>query len=322
LSRVAMARASTPLREAWQESEDALMLARAFSSLVKLEQKSRSRLLQMPFYDVAWSPQERGLVLDHLLDILSRQHKELPNAQREIILELLNVYEIRKFPIRRLRIITHLLKMDPEQRHDLSDDVQSTLAISKVAAIVENSEDLGLVSYLHHLQALVSTTMELQEDHPRVDLFRPHLASWCSILEAVKDYEALTKLVDEVPEFLNHLLSIADFLHMKGSSMMRVAVLRMIANLNEIPRPDSCPDDLVLSYVSLGLQYLELGYSGKAGLSFDRAQSHASRNGVTPEALVQVQLSYAEYLLSVGNSDKWCVKILFPRLYPTTNSKQ
>jgi separase len=308
---VAMTRASIPLRDAWHESEDALMLARAFSSLAKLGLKSGSRLLQMPFYDMAWSLQERGVVLEYLLDVLSRQHKEWPTMQREIILELLAVYELPKFPIRRLRIITHLLKMDPEQRRDLSDDVQNTLAISKVAAVVENSEDGGLVSYLPHLQALVSTAMELQEDHPRVDLLRPHLASWCSILETVKDYEPLTKIVDEVPEFLNHLLSIADFLHMKGFSMMRVAVLRMITNLNEIPRPDLCPDDLVLSYISLGLQYLELGYSGKAGLSFDRAKSHASRNGVTPEALVQVQLSYAEYLLAIGNSDKWYVKMLF-----------
>jgi separase len=320
LSRVAMARASIPLREAWHESEDALMLARAFSSLLKLELKSGSRLLQMPFYDVAWSLQEKGLVLDQLLDVLSRQHKESPSMQREIILELLAVYEIRKFPIRRLRIITRLLNMDPEQRRDLSDDMQNTLAISKVAAIVENSEDAGLVSYLPHLQALVSTAMELQEDHPRVDLLRPHLASWCSILDTIKDYEALTKVVDEVPEFLDHLLSIADFLHMKGFGVMRVAVLGMITRLNEIPRPDSCPDDLVLSYISLGLQYLELGYSGKAGLSFERAQAHASHNGVTPEALVQVQLSYAEYLLVIGNSDKWYVKVLFPRLYPTINS--
>jgi separase len=320
LSRVAMAGGSRPLREAWHESEDALMLARAFSSLVKLELKSGSRLLQVPFYDAAWPLQEKGLVLEHLLDVLPRQHKESPTVQREIVLELFAVYEPRKFPIRRLRIATYLLKMDPEQRRDLSDDVQNTLAISKVAAVVENSEDTELVSYLPHLQALVSAAMELQENYPRVDLLRPHLASWCSILETVKDYEALTKIVDGVPELLNHLHSIADFLHMKGFSMMRVAVLRMITNLNEMPRPDSCPDDLVLSYISLGLQYLELGYSGKAGLSFDRAQSHASRNGVTPEALVQVQLSYAEYLLAIGNSGKWYVRMLFPLLYPATNS--
>jgi separase len=319
LTRVAMARASNPLREAWHESEDVLTLARAFSSLVKVVLKSGSRLLQMPLYDAAWSLQEKGLVLEHLLDVLSRQHKESPSVEREIILELLVVYEIRKFPIRRLRTIIRLLKMDPEQRRDLSEDVQNTLAISKVAAIVENSEDIGLVSYLPHLQALVSTAMELQEDHPRVDLLRPHLASWCSILDTVKDYDALTKIVDEVPEFLNHLLSIADFLHMKGFSMMRVAVLRMITSLNEISRPDLCPDDLVLSYISLGLQYLELGYSGKAGLSFDRAQAHASRNGVTPEVLVQEQLSYAEYLLAIGNLDKWYVKMLFSRIYPAIN---
>ncbi len=305
LTRIATVGASKPLREAWHESDDASMLARTISSLVKLELKARPKLLQMPFYDVTWSPQEKGLVLEHFLDILSTVPKDATTTKRDIILELLAVYELRKFPVRRLRIITRLLRLDPDQRRDLIDDVKNTLVISKIAAVLENSEDIGLISYLPHLQALASTALELQEDHPRVDLLRPHLASWCSILETVKDYDALTRIVDEVPELLDHLISVANFLHMKAFSMMRVAVLRMITNLNEIPRPDSCPDDLVFSYSSLGLQYLELGYSGKAGLSFDRAQLHASRNGVTPEALILVQLSYAEYLLSIGNSGKW-----------------
>jgi separase len=319
LSRIATAGASKPLRKAWQESDDASMLARAISLLVKLELKFGSRFLQMPFYNVAWSLQEKGIVLEHVLDILSKQFKAAPTILRDIILELLAVYEVRKFPVRRLRIITRLINLDQDQRRDLGDDVKNTLAISKVVAVLEKSEDVGLASYLPHLQALASTALELQEDHPRVDLLRPHLASWSSILETIEDHESLTKSVDEVPEFLDHLISVADFLHMKGFSVMRVAVLRMITNLNEIPRPDSCPDDLVLSYNSLGLQYLELGYSGKAGLSFDRAQSHASRNGVTPEALIQVQLSYAEYLLAIGNSDKWYVMLFSSYLSPETN---
>jgi len=319
LSRIATAGASKPLRKAWHESDDASMLARAISSLVKLELKFGSRFLQMPFYNVAWSLQEKGIVLEHVLDILSKEFKAAPTILRDIILELLAVYEVRRFPVRRLRIITRLMNLDQDQRRDLGDDVKNTLAISKVAAVLEKSEDVGLASYLPHLQALASTALELQEDHPRVDLLKPHLASWSSILETIEDHESLTKSVDEVPEFLDHLISVADFLHMKGFSVMRAAVLRMITNLNEIPRPDSCPDDLVLSYNSLGLQYLELGYSGKAGLSFDRAKSHASRNGVTPEALIQVQLSYAEYLLAIGNSDKWYVMLFSSCLSPETN---
>jgi len=312
LSRIAIAGASKPFREAWQGSDDASMLARAMSSLVKLELKSGAKFLQVPFYDVNWSPQEKGLVLEHILDVLSKQPKVTSTVQRDIISELFAIYDVRKFTIRRLRIFTRILKLDQDQRRDLSEDVKSTLAVSNVAPILDNGEDGGLISYLPHLQALASTALELQEDHPRVDLLRPHLASWCSILDTVKGHESLTKAVDEVPEFLDHLVSIADFLHMKGFSLMRLAVLRMITNLNEILHLDSSPDDLVLSYNSLGLQYLELGYSGKAGLSFDRARACASRNGVTPEAQIQVQLSYAEYLLAIGNSEKWYVMHFLP----------
>lgn len=312
LSRVAAASCSKSLREAWHECHDTSMLARTISSLVKLELKSGSKLLQIPHYDAAWSLQEKGMVLEYLLDALSRQPRESQNGQGDISLEVLTVYDLQRFPIRRLRVIARLLKLDSDQRRNLSDDMKNTLAISKVAAVIGHSEDAGLISYLPHLQAFASTVSELQEDHPRVNLLTPHLASWYAILETLRDYEALVKIVDEVPELISHLLFIADFLHMKGYGKVRIAVLRMITNLNEIPRPDSCPDDLVLSYTSLGLQYLELGYSGKAGLSLDRAQSYASRNGVTPEALVQVHLSYAEYLLAIGNLVKWYVIVILP----------
>ena len=305
LSIVGKAGQIMPMQAAWDENEATSMLARSISSLLKLELKSGLKFLQPPLYETSWAIQERGMVLELLLDIIHAQPGFPQSTQRNVVLELLKVYDPQNFPVRRLRVIAQLLRLDRDQRRDLVDEVKNALAIASLRAVIEQSEDHGLLPYLPHLQALASSALEIQEDHPRVDLLKPHLASWCLILETCKDLETLSRVVDDVSELLSHLSSIADFLQMRGYGKMRIGVLRMIANLNEIPRPNSSPDDLVLSYISLGLQYLELGYSGKAGLALDRAQSYSSNNGVTPEAMLRMHLSYGEYSLFIGNSERW-----------------
>jgi separase len=305
LSAVAAASCSQSLKASWHQNEDASMLARTIGLLLKLDFRLESKLVQFPYSDACWSVEEKGVVLEHSLNVLSKQSRDTLRLQKSIFRELLVLYDPTSFPIRRLRVITYLLRLDPEHRRDLAGDVRNTLTLASLESIVDGSNDKGLYAYLPHLRALASSILELQEDHPRIDLLQPHLVVWHSILDECKDYKSLTAKVDEVYDLTSHLHSIADFLHMKGLGKVRVAVLRIIASINEIPRPDLCPDDPVLSYIALGQQYLELGYSGKAGLSFDRARSHASSNGVTTEALLRVQLSYAEYLLAIGNADKW-----------------
>jgi separase len=218
---------------------------------------------------------------------------------------LLTVYDPHKYPIRRLRIATQILRLDVEQRRDLMEHVKNALAIANIQSVVDHSEDLGLLPLLPHLQSLTSSGLEIQEAHPRVELLKPYLALWCSIIEKSKDHKTLASKIGDVPELVNHLSSIADFLHMKGFANVRVGILRMIANINEISAPTSCPNDLVISYIAVGFQYLELGYSGKAGLALDRAHSYASCNEVTSETLLRMHLSYGEYALAIGNMEKW-----------------
>src|SRR5437588_630065 len=62
---------------------------------------------------------------------------------------------------------------------------------------------------------------------------------------------------------------------------------------------------LVLNLSKLGHQFLELGYSGKAGLSLAKAQNLLSSGPVATDVKLQWHLAYAEYLLKIGNSEKW-----------------
>jgi len=101
-----------------------------------------------------------------------------------------------------------------------------------------------------------------------------------------------------------HLQSVGDFLHMQGHNELRIAILRLIAEFNEYQDNSSDPNTLTLNYTCLGSQWLELGYSGKAGVAFNKAEAYSHQNGVMPHTLLQLYLAYSEYLLLIGNCSK------------------
>lgn len=304
LTLVASVAASLPIRAAWEQTDNTSLLARAFSLLVRIDKKRPSKTLQdLSLYEESWAPEETGVMLEYILDVVSRQSESCADLQTDIYKQLVTIYDPKLFPIRRLRVICNFVQSNPDLRRDVIEEERSMITLC-LESVIENSRDINLRSYGSHIQSLLASSLELLEDHPRIDLINPHLATWCGIIGKCKDKESLYQAIDDVDNLVSHLQSVADFLDMKGFCKTRVAVLRMIANIGEIPR-GSHPDDLVFDYSFLADQYLDLGYSGKAGLALDRAQCCASSNGVTPSASIRRLVSYANYLLKVGNLDKW-----------------
>lgn len=304
LALVASAASTLPIRAAWDQTENTLLLSRAFSLLVRLKKKAPSTLHDLSLSDEPWAPEEKGVVFEHILDILSRQPDASSDLQKAVYKELTTIYDARTFPIRRLRVLCNFAQTNPDQRREIIEEARSMTTLASVDSVVASSSDSGLNQYTMHIRSLLTSTLELMDDHPRIDLIEPHLATWSSIIDKCKDQAALSRNIDNVDILQGHLQSIADFLDMKGCGKTRVAVLRMIANIDEIPRGSS-PDDLVLDYCFLASQYLDLGYSGKAGLALDKAQGFASSHGVTPSASIRRLVGYADYLLRVGNLDRW-----------------
>lgn len=190
---------------------------------------------------------------------------------------------------------------------DDSDDTEFWTNITK-AQILE-TKDAGLSSYLDHLQALASSMTELEKEQPDINALRKAIAVWLRICEECENGQHPKTRVDNIPDLLCHLRGIADFCHIKGHMKLRVIVLKLVARLNEASEYSSSVDETVISYSNLASQYLELGYSGKAGLAFDKAQSYAQQANVGVLARLRLQLSYSEYLLVIGDVETWYVSV-------------
>ncbi|OWO98493.1 hypothetical protein B2J93_2228 [Marssonina coronariae] len=307
LSLVVEKATSQPLKVAWTQDDRSSALARTLHSLMKVQIKYLKPSAQIQILSEDWTDEEKGVVLEHQLDLFATQPVESgvsSNILQTIVEKLLSIYDQDKYPLRRLRVLVRRLSLDFDEDETAMQILREKLRSSNLAKDGLGTMDEGLWVYSNHFKSLATTMLELEEAVPRIDILKQGLLTWSSILVQCRSVMDLQRQVEDVPELLVHLNAISEYLQMKGLDSFRVSVLRLIADINEICNNSSTPDDLVLSFTYLGTQWLRLGYSGKAGLSFDRAMSYLSRNGVTSYATLQLHLAHSEYLLAIGSFEK------------------
>lgn len=306
LSAVAAVIATLPLRAAWDQNEEISILARTMRSLIQVQIRYLGSAQQNALLEGDWTNDERAAMLEQYLEILSSQFSN-SNAvsafRTKAFQELLSFYNRKEYPLRRLRVLIRLLSLDVDSRQEVVDDISSELDVLRIKDVnIDNSKDAGLRGYMLHLRTLATSLLELQQLQPNTDILKQGLIAWSSIRQVCASITALESQVEDVPGLLAHLQSIADYLQVKGVGSTRLATLRLIADFSELQ--SEALDGLVLSFTHLGTQWLQLGYSGKAGLALDRAQTYSRQNGIMPSTLLQMHLSYSEYLIAIGNYDK------------------
>jgi separase len=305
LSAIAAATATGPAQAAWSQNEETAVLGRTIQALLKVQMKYLSPASQASLLNGPWSDDERGAVLEHLLETLSSSPNPSSKLQIKLFQELLLVYDRQRFPVRRMRVLSRLLYLDPGQRHAVSGDisVESDLLATK-DLIVKGTKDEGLEGFVTHLQALNMTILELQRERPQIEVFKRSFVLWTNIRAQCDNLTSLQLQIEDLDAFLVHLQLIADYMQLKGLDTTRLSLLRLIKDYNELRPKAANSDEFVLSLIHLGVQWARIGYSGKAGLVLDQAQGYCNQNGALKHTWLQLHLAYAENLLSIGNFDK------------------
>lgn len=307
LTAVATVAANHTISYAWSHDDQATLLARTIQSLIKVQFKCLNPQSQALLYEGPWDDEEKGALLEHILAVLSSQPNKTPAVvalQVKIFRESLILYAQEKFPIRRLRVQTGLLSLDSEQQKEVAENIEGALQISSHCHDTKGTKDNGMREYLPHFESLFLMLLELQAPHPKEQILRGCLAVWSSIRKQCDTLAALERRIEDPSSLLVHLQLAADYMQMKGQNAVRIAILKLVVDLNELKATSSSPNDLVLGFSQLGAQWLQLGYSGKAGLAFDKADAYGHENGVAPATMLHLHLSYAEYMMAIGNYNK------------------
>jgi separase len=267
---------------------------------------------ELAFYDdLALEPEIRGSLLEwqlgFFLRTLSRNRQwdsKLDRSIRTLVIRLSELYTPDVFPIRHLRLSSMRLQLAQHDQHCVPEDMMP-LQFSQASKTNQTStKDQGLLRFEGHLQALHNLRSCMQQPYFATKTFRQCFTIWETLLNAASSWDVLVDHIDDIEDWLKEIQVSVEFLNAKGEEYFAIGVLRLLVRILELQNK-SDPTDLVTALCALGLQFLRLGYTGKAGLSLAKAESLIKSKAVSTEATLQWHISYAEYLLTIGNNTKW-----------------
>ena len=258
------------------------------------------------FDDKGLPPALRGLILEWQLSLFAKTFSKnrpwdpaLNISVRALCDKILEVYTFQ-FPIRRRRALIALLKLSEEHPEILPPDTLDTACPDDPVG----TQDEGLSRYLSHLSKMLRVTLTIRENSPSLETIKEALSFWQTSISSAATWADILERVDDPDGWLQQVQLIVDYLAVIGEEYLTIPAFNILSRALEL----QCSSDrsLLLSTLSrTGLQLLRLGYSGKAGLCFAKAKNLASSDATSTEAKVQWHLGYAEYMLAIGNVEKW-----------------
>ncbi|KAL1632271.1 separin protein [Neofusicoccum ribis] len=299
------------LQQAMLEGKQATFLKTATSLHMVLLRQSQRNDEKSLFLDLEeLEPAERSVLLEVQLILCCETYAKsrkpsapLCNAIQRLVQILFDLYEFSEHPLRRQRVVTHVLRLGVDCQDILGQELFSEAAACTIETATFLGSDAGLSQYQEHYAASHKLSIALLESPPSAEDIEGPLRTWQGIFDNADSWIQLITRIDAFEVWISQLQMVSDFLGMKGLDFLRVPVLSVMSKGLELQEPRN-DGKLVQALASLGAQYARLGYSGKAGTALAKSQGILEAGDVPTEAMLQWHLAYAEYMLVLGNLDK------------------
>ncbi|POS87101.1 hypothetical protein EPUL_001308 [Erysiphe pulchra] len=306
LSKIIQRASYQPLKAAWSSSREIDMLGRTIHSILKVQIKLTRLVSQIPLFEETWSKEERAIILEYELELLCRHtisnSKSTLNLQKLVFKQLLDLYDISRYPLRRFRVILRFLITQCGRSNKESLEAEMELESNIIEnSVTQDTEDSGLLNFLTDYRIMAMMLKELNKDQPCLEKLTSGLATWSSILNKCENLADLNKQIDDIAALLALLNTINDWLQVHGHDEIRISVLNLITELSEKAEAIINHDEYILNLINLGTQWLNLGYCGKASLALDRARNSHQKTGSSTFMTLKLQIFVSEYLMTIGN---------------------
>ncbi|KAK5123288.1 hypothetical protein LTR85_002718 [Meristemomyces frigidus] len=306
LQAVVEAADSKPLTTAWSTSSAAIALDRVLHALLLKAMKAGSEATAGSAYDdEALAPMERAVMLERQLVYAmeladrSKYHTVLQRIVHDTLRTLSKLYVPEVQPIRRARVAIIALELRGSHPNLLPPH---SLKVWLDAAPVDPTrllEDERLGAFAEDVKAGLEITRALHFGRPAIADLKPALLAWQRFVEEATSAATIAGRVDRPEMLLVRLKSIASYLRVMGNAADQLPTLRMVRRLSQLLGVST--DEQTIASIELAQQYLELGFSEKAGHTLAQAQKLNSDHDVSHLVELQLRLAYADYLLAIDN---------------------
>jgi len=289
------------------------VLFKAVKAVVELHIRYNASISISPLFSIEESigAAERGLLLEWQLTVASlcvNSSQTAVTARRltaTISQLLLNTYDEDIYPLRRRRATISFLRL-------VADDAGSvdpaTVKLAEECALKADSKHLGadgaLVKYQDHFRASLNVSLAFRTSSSNLDRLKAALSIWGRIIETCVSCSDIWNQIGDLETWLSQLRSMCEYFHMQGVQSLHVSALQLILKVYELQGASSNPRQ-ISTMIELGLLYLHLGYSGKAGLYLVKAQDRIKDNEDLENYNLPCHLAFTKYLLALGNIAKW-----------------
>ncbi|EMR08479.1 hypothetical protein PNEG_03306 [Pneumocystis murina B123] len=257
---------------------------------------------------------ERGPLLEWQLQVvLGLQYKYDISKQLYILQNnLMDIYN-ENFPVRRTRVLLQIYQCLENITSEMNDAFEE-LFRKGISDLMDNNllEDISFESFRYNYIALSRSFLALKlflNQKQWQDDMKAAFKIWKMLFDDIehsKTQKTLGICIDNPLNLLCHFEMLTDFFLVKGLPLNRLAVLKLRLRLCLLSPELRGPGELTRIYAMLGLQYLYLGYTGKAGMIFATAQNYNQKMSLDIKSLVEFEIAYIEYLSTVGcASSSW-----------------
>lgn len=313
--------------------KETAMVAAVVSGLVRIATRKRDGIAaELRYQDPALSIAARGILLEWSLSLAIDQMHDDGSVVRVLGERLLDIYELEEMPLRRSRVVAKLLgvavdqptMLDPEAMQGLGAEI---LEWANGVSSADLDEDSNLETFKDDIIACCSLGLGFSnwlQGTARPDLVLSAFGLWKEIIKNNCSWGEIASRTDNARKVIERFEMAVEFFDMKGETELKLAALKILLEFRRRETPANydgkfyyqlrlcgkgSPVRLILAlittYTRIGLQYLRLGYSGKAGISMGKARSQLEKqDDITTTTRLEWHLAYIEYLVSIGNFDR------------------
>ncbi|KAI1744021.1 peptidase family C50-domain-containing protein [Xylaria scruposa] len=291
--------ASKSVRCSWNISTETELLSRTVCNLAKLERRSN---------DWSWllAGEDKTTALEHDLNFIltnDNQNQFRVNLTDPTILNLLQLYSVEQYPVRRLRSLLIILATSLDSRDQvdkLQAEVEAALAKLQEGCL---GNDSGLVRYVPHLRRSAVCILGMGYGEFKSSEIPQAISAWKTVAGTCQSVNELAEHVDDPQQLLQTLRSLADLARMQGQQSLVTEIVELSTMISQLSIDDNIESHIIQS-ASLSLQYLTLGQSTKAEKALQVIMDRVTLSEISDDIFSYFHLCTAEYYLAVGKSDE------------------
>ncbi|OAA76399.1 separin [Akanthomyces lecanii RCEF 1005] len=284
---------------AWNMNGKSSMLSRTLRSVAKLDKSWTDWTIFLP-------ETERAAVLEHLMHLTTSSRSALQFHDPNLT-ALLRIYTPEKYPIRRLRVLLHVMYQNLGNEDEVAA-VHPHLQVSlRQAQAQDKAEDDGLAGFMPHLLNWHhSVQAVLDADELSKSTVPQAIDTWTNMVGSCQTESSIYKVVDDPEALQDYLQSLGHLAGLRGENILQLKISQLLVSLSKLfaGHGQTTNSALIVRQSQLASQYISTGLYTKALDALDEAKGLLQQQDeVAPSVSVAYNMAQAEYFAGIGNMD-------------------